>query len=62
MISIPLTIEFVLAIAGTMLPAMFLISLKDCLSMLKQNIRKLAALEMKWMMLSSSFSNVITES
>jgi hypothetical protein len=39
--------ELVLAIAGTIFPAIFLTSLKDCISILKQYIRKLAADEIK---------------
>lgn len=49
--------ELVLAIAGTMFPAIFFTSLKDCCWMLKQCILKFAALLIKWMMSSSSFSN-----
>ena len=51
----PLTIELVLAIAGTILPAIFFIVLKDWTSILKQYILKLAAEDIKWIILSSSF-------
>ena len=54
-IYIPLTIELVLAIAGTILPAIFFISLKDWVSILKQYIRKFAADDIKWIISSSSF-------
>ena len=57
MISIPLTIELVLAMACTIFPAIFLIWSKDWRSIEKQCILRLAAELIKWITSSSSFSN-----